>query len=224
MTNEQSAEKGKAGSGGPEQWRAESAGETSAAEAAPNDAASEQTGQDEAHTGETGSGEATQGEAEESLEERVARLEGELEQARAQADDYWARLTRSEADKENIRKRAEKDVETARKQSLEKLASELLGVRDSLEMGVEAAQQDDADVAKVREGTELTLRMLTQAMEKFNIEEINPEGEKFNPDLHQAMSMQEVEGYESNTVVSVMQKGYRLGDRLLRPALVMVAK
>jgi len=224
MTNEQSAEKGKAGSGGPEQWRAESAGETSAAEAAPNDAASEQTGQDEAHTGETGSGEATQGEAEESLEERVARLEGELEQARAQADDYWARLTRSEADKENIRKRAEKDVETARKQSLEKLASELLGVRDSLEMGVEAAQQDDADVAKVREGTELTLRMLTQAMEKFNIEEINPEGEKFNPDLHQAMSMQEVEGYESNTVVSVMQKGYRLGDRLLRPALVMVSK
>ncbi len=227
MTNEQSAEKGKAGSGGAEQWRADSAGETSAAQAAdaaPNEGASAKTSEGEASAGETGTGEQTEGEAAESLEDRVARLEQELEQARAQADDYWARLTRSEADKENIRKRAEKDVETARKQSLEKLASELLAVRDSLEMGVQAAQQDDADVAKVREGTELTLRMLTQAMEKFNIEEINPEGEKFNPELHQAMSMQEVEGYEANTVISVMQKGYRLGDRLLRPALVMVAK
>lgn len=162
--------------------------------------------------------------AEESPEARIERLEQELADARAQADDYWERLVRSEAEKDNIRKRAQKDVDTARKQSLEKLAAELLAVRDSLEMGVDAAHEDEADVAKIREGTELTLRMLTQAMEKFSIEEINPEGEKFNPDLHQAMSMQEVEGYEPNTVISVMQKGYRLEDRLLRPALVMVAK
>ncbi len=235
MTNEQSAEQGKAGSSGGDQWRDDAGEETPQASATEEAPQTEQSSQATGASAATGAADADQGaprdagdgdtnEVDESLEDKVVRLEQELDQARAQADDYWRRLTRSEADKENIRKRAEKDVETARKQSLEKVASELLGVRDSLEMGVQAAQEDDADVAKVREGTELTLRMLTQAMEKFHIEEIDPAGEKFNPDLHQAMSMQEVEGYESNTVISVMQKGYRLGDRLLRPALVMVAK
>lgn len=154
----------------------------------------------------------------------IERLRAALEQAEARADENWQKVLRTEAEKENIRKRAQKDVDSARKQSIEKLANELLSVRDSLEMGVQAAQAEDADVDKVREGTELTLRMLTQAMEKFSIVEINPEGEKFDPDYHQAMSMQPVEGYDSNTVYQVMQKGYRLEDRLLRPALVMVAK
>lgn len=159
-----------------------------------------------------------------SAEAEIARLNQELEAARAEADDYWQRYVRAEAEKENIRKRAEKDAENARRQGMEKLANELLSVRDSLELGVDAAHQEDADVPKIREGTELTLKMLIQAMEKCDIEEINPVGEKFDPELHQAMSMQEAEGQESNTVVSVMQKGYRVGDRLLRPALVMVAK
>jgi molecular chaperone GrpE len=154
----------------------------------------------------------------------IERLRAELEQAEARADENWQRVLRTEAEKENIRKRAQKDVDSARKQAVEKMANELLGVRDSLELGVDAAQQEDADIAKVREGTELTLRMLAQAMDKFSIVEINPLGEKFDPDFHQAMSMQEVEGYDSNTVYQVMQKGYRLEDRLLRPALVMVAK
>lgn len=159
-----------------------------------------------------------------SPEAEIARLSEELDAARAKADEHWQKFVRAEAEKENIRKRAEKDADTARKQGVEKLAGELLSVRDSLELGLEAAQQEDADIEKIREGTELTLKMLVQAMEKFEIEEIDPTGEKFDPEYHQAMSMQEIEGQESNTVVSVMQKGYRLGDRLLRPALVMVAK
>lgn len=163
-------------------------------------------------------------EATDSPEAEIARLNQELEAARAEANDYWQRYVRAEAEKENIRKRAEKDAENARRQGMEKLANELLSVRDSLELGIDAANQEDADVPKIREGTELTLKMLVQAMEKCDIEEIDPMGEKFDPELHQAMSMQEAEDQESNTVVSVMQKGYRVGDRLLRPALVMVAK
>ncbi|MFW5970059.1 MAG: nucleotide exchange factor GrpE [Halofilum sp. (in: g-proteobacteria)] len=206
MSNEQSAEE----RDDREETRVEEQGETGATEAPEGDAADEHgvladTASNDPHA-------------------EIKRLRAELEQAEARADDNWHRVLRTEAEEENIRKRAQKDVESARKQAVEKMANELLGVRDSLELGVEAAQQDDVDIAKVREGTELTLRMLSQAMEKFSIVEINPLGEKFDPDFHQAMSMQEVEGYESNTVYQVMQKGYRLEDRLLRPALVMVAK
>lgn len=165
---------------------------------------------------------ADQGPEEESGE--VARLREQLEAAEAKAKENWERVLRTEAEKENVRKRAERDAETARKRAIEDFATELLAVRDSLELGLEAARQEDADVNKLIEGTELTERMLAQLMEKFHIEQIDPVGEKFNPELHQAMSMQEVEDQESNTVISVMQKGYRLQDRLLRPALVMVAK
>lgn len=155
----------------------------------------------------------------------VSALQERVEQAEARAQEYWDRVVRMEAEKDNIRKRAEKDVTSARKQSLEKFATELLAVRDSLELGRDAANQTDADIDKIREGTELTLKMLTQAFDKFNIEEINPVGEKFDPELHQAMSTQEAdEDHPANTVTTVVQKGYRLEDRLLRPALVIVAK
>lgn len=157
-------------------------------------------------------------------EEDVESLRHRIEEAEARANEYWEKLLRAEAEKENIRKRAERDAASARRQALEKFAGEILAVRDSLELGRDAAKQEDADIEKIREGTELTLKMLTQAMEKFDIEEIDPLGEKFDPELHQAMSMQEAEGQESNTVTAVVQKGYRLDDRLLRPALVMVAK
>lgn len=219
MSKDQSAEQRNVGKGEAEEPAVEEAEAPASDRERP--AAQESAGESPAEASEATPEAAA---AEESPEARIERLEQELADARAQADDYWERLVRSEAEKDNIRKRAQKDVDSARKQSLEKLAAELLAVRDSLEMGVDAAHEEEAEVAKIREGTELTLRMLTQAMEKFSIEEINPEGEKFNPDLHQAMSMQEVEGYEPNTVISVMQKGYRLEDRLLRPALVMVAK
>lgn len=158
------------------------------------------------------------------LREALRQAEERANAAEEKAKEHWERVLRTEAEKENVRKRAERDSDSARRYAVENFATELLAVRDSLELGLEAARQEDADIEKIREGTELTYRMLTQVMEKFNIEEIDPVGEKFNPDLHQAMSMQEVEGHESNTVISVMQKGYRLNERLLRPALVMVAK
>lgn len=168
---------------------------------------------DESATGEIG-----------ELREALRRAEERANAAEEKAKDHWERLLRTEAEKDNVRKRAERDSDSARRYAVENFATELLAVRDSLELGLEAARQEDADIEKIREGTELTYRMLSQVMEKFDIEEIDPVGEKFNPDLHQAMSMQEVEGHESNTVISVMQKGYRLNERLLRPALVMVAK
>lgn len=152
-------------------------------------------------------------------------LRERAEAAEAKAQEHWDRILRMEAEKDNIRKRAEKDIANARRQALEKFANEMLAVRDSLELGRDAALKEDADLAQIREGTELTLNMLTQAMAKFDIEEINPVGEKFDPDLHQAMSTQEASDEQpANTVTMVMQKGYRLDDRLLRPALVVVAK
>lgn len=210
MSNEQSAEQDKQRKA-PEE------------EAAGGEIPETEAGGDTTETAMETGGEEDAGAAEDPYAE-IERLRTALAEAEARADENWQKVLRTEAEKENVRKRAQKDADSARKQSIEKLANELLSVRDSLEMGVQAAQAEDADVAKVREGTELTLRMLSQAMEKFDIVEINPEGEKFDPDYHQAMSMQEVEGYESNTVYQVMQKGYRLEDRLLRPALVMVAK
>lgn len=180
--------------------------------AASGDAAREQAPDDAQDAGEDGA------------TDEIEQLREQLAAAEARAKENWERVLRTEAEKENARKRAERDAESARKRAVENFASELLAVRDSLELGLEAARQDDADLDKLIEGTELTERMLAQLMEKYSIEEINPLGEKFNPDLHQAMSMQKVEGQETNTVVSVMQKGYRLHDRLLRPALVMVAK
>lgn len=152
-----------------------------------------------------------------------AELAAALEAAKAEAQANWDRLLRVQADAENERRRMEKDLDKARKFALQDFAMELLGVRDSLELGVAAAQDTD-DTAKIREGTELTLNMLVQAMEKHGIEEIDPVGERFNPDLHQAMGMQESETAAPNTVLHVVQKGYRLNERLLRPAMVMVAK
>jgi len=155
----------------------------------------------------------------------------ELSTLRAQLSDSEERvasqqdqLLRIQAEMENQRKRAQNDVTKAHKFALEKIALDLLPVKDSLEMGLVAATADDAEPSKIIEGSELTLKMLAQALEKYNIVELNPVDEKFDPEFHQAMSMQPVEGKEPNTVASVMQKGYTLNDRLIRPALVMVAK
>jgi molecular chaperone GrpE len=104
---------------------------------------------------------------------------------------------------------------------VEKFANELLQVKDSLELGLSA---EDIDVAKLQEGAELTLKMLGNAFEKFLIEEINPTGEAFDPNLHEAMTMQESAEHEPNTVLTVVQKGYTLHGRLIRPAMVIVSK
>jgi len=125
---------------------------------------------------------------------------------------------------DNLRKRNTRDIENAHKFALEKIAGELLVVRDSLDNSILASGAEDTSVAKLREGSELILKQLIQVMEKFNIVEVDPAGEKFNPELHQAMSMQAAPDTEPNQVISVMQKGYTLNDRLIRPALVMVSK
>lgn len=151
-------------------------------------------------------------------------LRQELAAARAKAEENWNQFLRARAELENVRRRAERDVEQAHRYGLEKLAAELLAVRDSLEMGVSAAQEANADAAKLREGTELTLKMLDQALDKFEICELNPLGEKFDPAKHEAMAAQESAEHDPNTVIHVVQKGYRVGERLLRPAMVIVAK
>ena len=148
-------------------------------------------------------------------------VEKALLAAHEKAEKHWEMFVRSQAELENVKRRSEKDLESAHKFALEKFSMELLAVKDSLELGLNS---EDADVNKLREGTELTLKMLTQAMEKFNIHMIDPVGEVFDPNIHQAMTMQETSDYEPNTVISVMQKGYLLNDRLLRPAMVIVAK
>ena len=129
-----------------------------------------------------------------------------LTDARAKADQHWDQCLRLQADMDNLRKRNERDLANAHKFALEKFANALLPVKDSLEMGLLAAVEN-TDVDKLVEGSELTLKMFTSAMEKFNICEVNPLNEKFNPEYHEAMSMQEREDVEPNTVVTVVQKG-----------------
>lgn len=151
-------------------------------------------------------------------------LRKRLEEAEARAEDNWNQFLRARAELENVRRRAERDVEQAHKYAVEKLATELLAVKDSLEMGVAAANEPGADVAKLREGSELTLKMMNQVMERFDIKAMNPQGEKFDPERHEAMAAQESSEHDPNTVIHVVQKGYVLNDRLLRPAMVIVSK
>ncbi|MFO7592813.1 MAG: nucleotide exchange factor GrpE [Pseudomonadota bacterium] len=155
----------------------------------------------------------------------IETLTKQLEEAQAKAEENWDKALRLQAELDNTQRRAQRDVESAHKFALEKFAQELLPVKDSLEMGLAAAEGSDHEVAdKLREGTELTLKMLSSAMEKFGIVEVNPEGQAFNPEWHQAMTMQESAEHEPNTVMTVMQKGYVLNERLLRPAMVVVSK
>lgn len=132
-------------------------------------------------------------------------------------------MLRVQADMQNVRRRAQLDVEKAHKFGLEKFANELLSVVDNLERAIAASGEEEATKA-LREGVELTLNELLKTLERFNIVVINPEGEPFNPDQHQAISMVENNEVEPNSVIGVMQKGYSLNGRLLRPAMVMVSK
>lgn len=147
-----------------------------------------------------------------------------LEDARTKADENWDQVLRVRAELENLRKRHERDLEAARKYALDTFVSELLQVRDSLELGLQAAEDGTVDAEKLREGTALTLKLLGDVMGKFGVERIDPQGQPFNPDLHQAMTLQPRDDVPPNTVVSVIQKGYTLNGRLVRPALVMVSQ
>jgi molecular chaperone GrpE len=162
--------------------------------------------------------------APESREQKPEELTMMLEDARAKADEHWDQLVRSKAEVENLGKRHERELANAHKYALEAFVQALLPVKDSMELGLSAALDDNADVAKLREGTELMVKMMTSALEKFNVLEIDPDGEPFDPKLHQAMSMQERGDVAPNMVVTVVQKGYTLNGRLVRPAMVMVSK
>ncbi|MFV1922113.1 MAG: nucleotide exchange factor GrpE [Methylotenera sp.] len=152
-------------------------------------------------------------EAEKAPEERIAELEQALEEAKAQ-------VLYVKAEGENIRRRSFEDIDKARKFALEKFSGELLAVKDSLDA---ALAVESATVESYKDGVELTAKQLLSVFEKFNIAELNPVDEKFNPNMHQAISTIESDA-EPNTIVSVLQKGYTLNDRVLRPALVVVSK
>jgi molecular chaperone GrpE len=163
-------------------------------------------------------------EAVETAAEGDTELHALLEDARTKADEHWNQCLRLQAEVENLRKRAQRDLENAHKFGLEKFAVDLLPVKDSLEMGISAAQGESVDPVKLKEGTSLTLKMLGDVMERFGIVEIDPQGQRFNPEFHEAMSIQTRTDVEPNTVVTVVQKGYTLNDRLIRPAMVIVAQ
>ena len=147
-----------------------------------------------------------------------------LEDTRKKADDYLDQLMRARADTENVRRRGERELDKARKYALDSFLQELVAVKDSLEMGLTAAQEPGADVTKLSEGMALTEQLLAAAMNKVGAKEIYPLNEPFNPEWHQAMSIQESATAAPNTVVMVFQKGYLLHDRLIRPARVVVSK
>lgn len=154
----------------------------------------------------------------------LEQLRHRLAQAEAKAAANWDQYLRARADADNIRKRAEKDADIARKFALEGIAGDLLGICDSLELGLVAAEQPAANVGKLKEGLKLTQQQLSQVMQRYGIQPVDPQGQPFNPDLHQAVSTQESPDQPANSVLAVLQKGYTLKDRLLRPAIVVVAK
>jgi molecular chaperone GrpE len=145
----------------------------------------------------------------------------DLERAEAKAAENWDRYLRTAAELENVRKRAARDVENAHRFALERFSRELLAVRDSFEMALAAA--DNASVESLLEGSEATLKVLISTMQQFGIEELDPAGEPFDPEFHEAISMQPSDDVEPGSVVTVVQKGYSLNGRLLRPAMVVVA-
>ncbi|MGO2012888.1 MAG: nucleotide exchange factor GrpE [Pseudoalteromonas sp.] len=159
-----------------------------------------------------------------SPEAEIAMLYSELESAKQTISDQKDGVVRAAADVENIRRRAAQDVEKAHKFALEKFANELLPVIDNLERAIEFSDKENEALKPLLDGIDMTVKSFNEAVAKFGVEIVNPEGEQFNPDFHQAMSIQPSDDVSANTVLAVMQKGYTLNGRLLRPAMVMVSK
>lgn len=158
----------------------------------------------------------------EALQAEIERLTSELTAAQAKAQENWDTYLRSLAETDNVRKRAQRDVEAAQRFAIERFAGELLDVRDSLELGIAAGAGVDA--GRLVEGMDATLRLLNRAFEKAGIAVIDPAGQPFNPEFHEAMVTQPTEEQPPGTVLAVVQKGYSLNGRLLRPARVVIAR
>ena len=161
-------------------------------------------------------------EADEELS--VEELQKQLAKAESKAAENWDKVLRIQAEMDNLKRRTQKDLDSAHKYGLEKFAKELLSVIDSLELGIQAATSDAPEVVKLKEGSELTIKQFESVFAKFNIEAIDPMGQPFDPEFHQAMTMVPTEDAEPNTVINVFQKGYVLNGRLIRPAMVVVAQ
>jgi molecular chaperone GrpE len=156
----------------------------------------------------------------------ISQLKAELEAARTKAAEDLDKFLRAKAEAENVQRRAQVEVANARKYGIERFAAELLAVRDSLELArtVDIQQENRTALEQMHEGLDLTLKLMDSAFQKFSLTVIDPQGEKFDPEKHQAMSMVESDEIDPGYVVQVVQKGYLLHDRLLRPAMVLVAK
>jgi molecular chaperone GrpE len=163
-------------------------------------------------------------EAADTNDEMPESIEQQLEKARETIKDYWDQMMRLRAEIDNNLKRAERDIENAHKYALKNFIENLLPIIDSMEMGQAAAEADNATLESIREGSALTMNMFVQVLERNGLQQIDPLGEKFDPERHQAISMIESPGAESNSVIEVMQKGFMLNERLVRPAMVVVAK
>ena len=167
---------------------------------------------------------AVEGEIVDESAARIAELEKALAASEAKFNEQQDSVLRARAEMENARRRAEAEVDKARKFALERFAGELLDVIDNLERAVMVADTENEAIKPMLEGVEMTLKSFVSTIEKFGMTPIDPQGEAFNPELHQAMSMQESTDFAPNTVMAVMQKGYELNGRLLRPAMVMVSR
>ena len=162
--------------------------------------------------------------SEDNQEAKIAELEAALLATQAQLKEQQDAVLRAKAEEQNVRRRAEGDIDKARKYALKKFAGELLPVIDNLERALENGDKENEAAKALLEGVELTLQTFISTVEKFGLTMINPVGEVFNPELHQAIGMQASPEHESNTVMIVMQKGYSLNEQVLRPAMVMVAQ
>jgi molecular chaperone GrpE len=169
--------------------------------------------------------ETEQPQAKESIDEiSIEDLQQKLIKSEKKATENIDKALRVQAEMENLKRRTQKDLENAHKFALENLVKELISVMDSLELGLQALTDQNDDVQKFREGSELTLKQFEAVFSKFNIQKINPIGELFDPKRHQAMTMQPSADVEPNHILDVFQKGYCLNERLIRPAMVVVAK
>lgn len=165
---------------------------------------------------------------EDPLEEAIARVQELEEQLKAQIEENSKKeqdlLLRTRAEIDNMRRRSEQDVEKAHKFALEKFSKDILNTIDNLERALSTpANKEDENIKALFDGVELTLKELLSTVSRFGVEPVGAVGDTFNPDLHQAISMQPAEGFESNQITTVLQKGYTLNGRVIRPAMVMVA-